>query len=163
MRANNYTYGLVAEWPRCGLQIHPRGFDSLPDLQQNLDGIARCGDFKSQQSHQTIGKYLMRLIDLFLTEAELDELEFMGSTCTKDCSGHKAGYKWSLDRAGRQPSPLSPSPSFNKGAAIAAKTRTARPQGGGKFANYLSNTPDAVRKRTQRAQAKAPPAASTNP
>jgi hypothetical protein len=103
----------------------------------------------------------MRLIDLFLTEAELAELEFMGSTCTKDCSGHRAGYKWSMDRGGRQPS--SNSASFNKGAAIAAKTRVVRPQGGGKFANYLSNTPDAVRKRTQRAQAKAPPAASTNP
>ena len=98
----------------------------------------------------------MRLIDLFLTEAELDELEFMGSTCTKDCSGHKAGYKWSLDRGGTQPS--SNSASFNKGAAIAAKVRIARPQGGGKFANYLSNTPDAVRKRAQRAQTKTPPA-----
>jgi hypothetical protein len=92
----------------------------------------------------------MRLIDLFLNEDELDELEFMGSTCTKDCSGHKAGYKWSLDRGGRQP---------NKGAAIAAKVRMARPQGGGKFANYLSNSPNAVRKRAQRAQPKVPPAA----
>ena len=97
----------------------------------------------------------MRLIDLFLTEAELDELEFMGSTCTKDCSGHKAGYKWSLDRAGRQPNPLSPSPSFNKGAAIAKNVRISRPQGGGKFANYLSQTPSAIRKRAQRAQLKA--------
>jgi len=97
----------------------------------------------------------MRLIDLFLTEAELDELEFMGSTCTKDCSGHKAGYKWSLDRSGRQPS--SNSPSFNKGAAIAANVRVARPQGGGKFANYLSQTPTAVRKRTQRAQPRVQP------
>ena len=103
----------------------------------------------------------MRLIYLLLTEAELAELEFMGSTCTKDCSGHRAGYKWSLDRGGRQPS--SNSASFNKGAAIAAKVRIARPQGGGKFANYLSNTPDAVRKRAQRAQSKAQPAASTNP
>jgi len=106
----------------------------------------------------------MRLIDLLLTEAELLELEFMGSTCTKDCSGHKAGYKWSMDRGGRQPN--SSSPSFNKGAAIAAKTRVVRPQGGGKFANYLSNTPAAVRKRAQRAQraqAKALPTAPTTP
>jgi len=101
----------------------------------------------------------MRLIDLLLTESELRELEFMGSTCTKDCSGHRAGYKWSMDRGGRQPN--SNSPSFNKGAAIAAKTRVARPQGGGKFANYLSNTPNAVRKRAQRAQAKAAPATPT--
>jgi len=105
----------------------------------------------------------MRLIDLFLTEDKLAELEFMGSTCTKDCSGHRAGYKWSMDRGGKQPSPLSPSPSFNKGAAIAAKVRVARPQGGGKFAQYLSQTSSAVRQRQQRAQAKiTPPAVSPN-
>ena len=103
----------------------------------------------------------MRLIDLLLTEAELAELEFMGSTCTKDCSGHRAGYKWSLDRGGRQPS--SNSASFNKGAAIAAKVRIARPQGGGKFANYLSQTPGAMRKRAQRAQPRTVPPTAVAP
>ena len=103
----------------------------------------------------------MRLIDLFLTETELAELEFMGSTGTKDCSGHKAGYKWSMDRRGKQPS--SSSPSFNKGAAIAANTRAARPQGGGKFANYLSQTPGAVRKRAQRAQPRTVPPTAVAP
>lgn len=51
-------------------------------------------------------------------EEQLDELSFHGSQCTKDCSGHRAGYEW-YKRKGKPP--LSKSPSFNKGAAIAAK------------------------------------------
>ena len=49
-------------------------------------------------------------------EEQLDELSFMGSPCTKDCSGHRAGYEW-YRRKGRDPN--SWSPSFNNGAAIA--------------------------------------------
>lgn len=53
----------------------------------------------------------MRINELIL------ELSFQGSPCTKDCSGHKAGYAWA------QKHPMTPaassSPSFNKGAAIA--------------------------------------------
>ena len=52
------------------------------------------------------------------TEQQLDELDFMGSPCTKDCSGHRAGYAWSQARGGAQAA--SWSPSFNNGAAIAA-------------------------------------------
>lgn len=48
----------------------------------------------------------------------LRELNFMGSPCTKDCSGHRAGYNWSLKK-GRIHS-ASWSRSFNNGAAIAA-------------------------------------------
>ena len=49
---------------------------------------------------------------------ELDELSFLGSECTKDCSGHRAGYAWSRARGGVDGnSPYSPS--FNKGAALA--------------------------------------------
>ena len=45
-------------------------------------------------------------------------LTFMGmSPCTKDCSGHRAGYRWSKARGGV--STASPSNSFNKGAEIA--------------------------------------------
>ena len=138
MRANNQCYGLVSEWLCRGLQILPRGFDSLPDLQLTI-----CNS-----------EYHMRLVDLFLTEAKLNQLQFMGSTCTKDCSGHPAGYYCRLDRGGKQPSPLSPSLSFRKGAAFSAKVRVARPQGGGKFAQYLSQKPSAFSKRQQRAQAK---------
>ena len=49
---------------------------------------------------------------------QLDELDFMGmSPCTKDCSGHEAGYKWSKARGGV--STASQSDSFNRGAEIA--------------------------------------------
>lgn len=53
-------------------------------------------------------------------EEQLDELSFMGSQCTKDCSGHRAGYKW-YKRRGYEPA--SWSRSFNNGAAIAASGR----------------------------------------
>ena len=58
----------------------------------------------------------------------LNELQFMGSQCTKDCSGHRAGYAWSKARGGRDAnSPFSPS--FNKGSAIgtAEIMKTKRP------------------------------------
>ena len=48
---------------------------------------------------------------------QVNELDFLGSQCTKDCSGHRAGYAWSKARGGVDAnSPFSPS--FNKGAAI---------------------------------------------
>ena len=50
-------------------------------------------------------------------EEQLDELQFRGSQCTKDCSGHRAGYEWWQRN---QRTPVSRSPSFNRGAAIAA-------------------------------------------
>ena len=57
-----------------------------------------------------------RFADTFLKD-ELTELNFLGSPCTKDCSGHRAGYAWSKQRGGRQGnSPFSPS--FNNGAQL---------------------------------------------
>ena len=52
-----------------------------------------------------------------LEEEQLDELSFLGSECTKDCSGHRAGYDWSKRKGLRQAN--SWSPSFNKGAGLA--------------------------------------------
>jgi hypothetical protein len=53
-----------------------------------------------------------------LTEEQLDEiLMFRGSPCTVDCSGHRAGYEWWFRK---RKTPNSWSPSFNKGAALAA-------------------------------------------
>ena len=49
-----------------------------------------------------------------LDDEQLDELSFRGSQCTKDCSGHRAGYEWSQRKGGRDAA--SWSPSFNKGA-----------------------------------------------
>lgn len=55
--------------------------------------------------------------DTWLDDEQLNELTFMGSQCTKDCSGHRAGYAWSKARGGQNAnSPFSPS--FNKGSAI---------------------------------------------
>jgi len=48
---------------------------------------------------------------------QLEELSFLGSPCTKDCSGHRAGYYWSQARAGTKV-PNSWSQSFNNGAAL---------------------------------------------
>jgi len=48
---------------------------------------------------------------------QLDELSFLGSPCTKDCSGHRAGYAWSQSKGGRVAnSPFSPS--FNNGSQL---------------------------------------------
>jgi hypothetical protein len=52
-------------------------------------------------------------------QQELDELSFLGSPCTKDCSGHRAGYAWSKARGNRNA--LSHSNSFNNGARLAAQ------------------------------------------
>jgi pyrimidine deaminase RibD-like protein len=55
--------------------------------------------------------------DTWLDDEQLNELTFMGTQCTKDCSGHRAGYTWSKSRGGQNAnSPFSPS--FNKGAVI---------------------------------------------
>jgi len=78
----------------------------------------------------------------------LNELDFMGSPCTKDCSGHKAGYEWSLKKGGAIAA--SPSNSFNNGARIGQRQATQRPQGGGKRAGYTSQTAGAMRRRQQR-------------
>ena len=52
-------------------------------------------------------------------EEQLDELQFLGSQCTKDCSGHRAGYEWSRRKGGQvAQSPFSPS--FNKGSQLYA-------------------------------------------
>jgi len=49
----------------------------------------------------------------------LDELSFLGSPCTKDCSGHRAGYSWSKARGNR--TAMSNSNSFNNGARLASQ------------------------------------------
>lgn len=60
------------------------------------------------------------VIELPANQEQLDELSFLGSECTKDCSGHRAGYNWSKRKGLRQGnSPYSPS--FNKGAALAVQ------------------------------------------
>jgi effector-binding domain-containing protein len=62
-------------------------------------------------------KYELSRIKQGVAEEQLDELSFLGSQCTKDCSGHRAGYEWSKRKGLRQAN--SWSPSFNKGAGLA--------------------------------------------
>jgi pyrimidine deaminase RibD-like protein len=63
-----------------------------------------------------IEKLCKAFADTFLKD-KLNELSFLGSTCTKDCSGHRAGYAWSQSKGGRVAnSPFSPS--FNKGSQL---------------------------------------------
>jgi pyrimidine deaminase RibD-like protein len=54
--------------------------------------------------------------DTFLDE-NLNELSFLGSPCTRDCSGHRAGYEWSKSKGG-VPGTSPFSPSFNNGANL---------------------------------------------
>ena len=63
-----------------------------------------------------IEKLCKAFADTFLKD-DLNELNFLGSPCTKDCSGHRAGYAWSQSKGGRvAQSPFSPS--FNKGSQL---------------------------------------------
>jgi pyrimidine deaminase RibD-like protein len=63
-----------------------------------------------------IEKLCKAFADTFLKD-NLNELEFLGSPCTKDCSGHRAGYAWSQSKGGRVAnSPFSPS--FNNGSQL---------------------------------------------
>jgi 8-oxo-dGTP pyrophosphatase MutT (NUDIX family) len=61
----------------------------------------------------------MSIIKRYTGKQELDELSFLGSPCTKDCSGHRAGYSWSKARGNRNA--MSHSNSFNNGARLAAQ------------------------------------------
>jgi pyrimidine deaminase RibD-like protein len=63
-----------------------------------------------------IEKLCKAFADTFLKD-ELNELEFLGSPCTKDCSGHRAGYAWSQSKGG-VPGNSPFSPSFNNGANL---------------------------------------------
>ena len=75
---------------------------------------ARRGS-RPQRGHKPVPRYKTKSHD---QEEQLDELMFMGmSPCKTDCSGHRAGYKWSKDRGGV--STASWSDSFNRGAEIA--------------------------------------------
>jgi hypothetical protein len=52
---------------------------------------------RPRRGHKTVPRYR----SMPQEEEQLDELDFMGmSPCTKDCSGHQAGYAWSKARGG---------------------------------------------------------------
>lgn len=66
--------------------------------------------------NKQIQELCKRFADTWL-KRQLEELSFLGSPCTKDCSGHRAGYYWSQARGGVKV-PNSWSQSFNNGAAL---------------------------------------------
>ncbi len=91
----------------------------------------------------------MRLIEIISDTSDcFEQLKFMGSPCKTDCSGHKAGYKWSLDHGGA--TTITPSSSFDNGTYIASAQRKKRSQGGGKLPGYVSQTLAAKAKRAKR-------------
>jgi hypothetical protein len=49
----------------------------------------------------------------------LVELSFQGEPCTKDCSGHSAGYNWAIKHMDKDCS--SKNPSFTSGCNVAKK------------------------------------------
>lgn len=126
----------------CNQDMTERAGESCQDLldQHGIDSVY-CGYIDpTQEQHQvglTANKKLQALCqafaDTFLKD-KLNELSFMGSPCTKDCSGHRAGYQWSKDRGGQNAnSPFSPS--FNKGSAIATQEITQAQQAPAKQPN----------------------------
>jgi hypothetical protein len=89
----------AAEFTEADLGTHPRR-------------ASRSGA-RPRRGHEPVPRY--RSAD----QEQLDELTFLGSECTKDCSGHRAGYEWS-SRKGNRPGNSPYSPSFNKGANLRA-------------------------------------------
>lgn len=55
----------------------------------------------------------------------LTELTFMGHTCTKDCSGHEAGYNYALNK-GLKAQTKTPSKSFDFGTGIAVNSKKTK-------------------------------------
>lgn len=92
---------------------NPTSYDAIDHMMQT---IAREHGISAKQLHDVFVEKHGTIPDKW-TKEQLDELSFLGSQCTKDCSGHRAGYAWSK-RKGLVP--MSRSPSFNKGAALQA-------------------------------------------
>ena len=113
-----YTARGVGEWKG---QIQPEWFYSLADAEEHAEM-----EISGHDEHY----------------GRVDELTFKGSTCTKDCSGHEAGYDW-YQRKGRIPN--SHSKSFNKGADIAANESINEAPGDfGLGANYRDIPDDEI-------------------
>ena len=99
-----------------GAQFNPESRAKLYDrLVQRYSKALGYRAFRADNGDIVI--YELSRIKPGVAEEQLDELSFLGSECTKDCSGHRAGYEWSKRKGLRQAN--SWSPSFNKGAGLA--------------------------------------------
>jgi hypothetical protein len=86
-------------------------------IDRIMTRIARSHSISGQQLHDMWVKKYKEIPDTWIMHQQLDELSFLGSPCTKDCSGHRAGYAWSKSKGGQvAKSPFSPS--FNKGSQL---------------------------------------------
>ena len=74
-------------------------------------------------------------------EELLNELTFHGSQCTKDCSGHRAGWSWGKKYPNRATTNRATHPSFNNGVDIAnANTKvTMMPNARGAGGRFVKN------------------------
>jgi pyrimidine deaminase RibD-like protein len=113
----------------CSHDMAEREGSSCTDLVEQ-HGIRKvyCGVIDSEQvadnrafdlettSNPKIQALCRAFANTFLKH-KLDELSFLGSPCTKDCSGHRAGYAWSQSKGG-VPGNSPFSPSFNNGANL---------------------------------------------
>jgi hypothetical protein len=97
---------------------NPKSYSAIDHMMQT---IARDHGITGKQLHD---KFVAKhgVIPDKWTREQLKELSFLGSECTKDCSGHRAGYDWS-SRKGNIPGNSPYSPSFNKGANLRAAGR----------------------------------------
>lgn len=91
---------------------NPTGYDAIDHMMQT---IARKHKISPKQLHDMFVDKHGTIPDKW-TKDKLDELNFLGSQCTKDCSGHRAGYEWSRQKGGQIPN--SWSQSFNNGARL---------------------------------------------
>jgi len=91
---------------------------SYTAIDRVMQGIAKEHGITGKQLHDMFVKKHGVIPDNWTPE-QLDELSFLGSECTSDCSGHRAGYEWS-SRKGNIPGTSPYSPSFNKGANLKA-------------------------------------------
>lgn len=98
------------------------GYDPHDRLHQLLDKIGKTTNISELMNGNVVGinpKHPIGPNAERATKKAFNELTFKGSQCTKDCSGHRAGYDWTIRNPGRIPN--SRSPSFNKGSAIRRK------------------------------------------
>jgi hypothetical protein len=110
MRAQEFVLGESAVEDLEKDLDNPTSYDAIDHMMQS---IARDYNITGKQLHDLfVAKH--GVIPDKWTREQLRELYFLGSQCTKDCSGHRAGYAWSNQRGGRVPN--SWSTSFNKGA-----------------------------------------------
>jgi pyrimidine deaminase RibD-like protein len=92
--------------------IH-RVYAGYKDSTQDVDGQ----NYRIEITRNAKIRALCRAFAATFLDENLNELSFLGSPCTKDCSGHRAGYAWSQAKGGvAGNSPFSPS--FNNGANL---------------------------------------------